>query len=248
MHSVLIGKGDKPEILFAHGWARTHHDFIPTAEALIAQHRSILVDLPGFGETPRPADGWDTKQYADFVAEFIREKIGAPVVWVGHSFGGSIGLRLAVRHPDVLAGLVLLAAAGLQTPRPWYRQLRGKFRQADFRRRRARAKSEAEIEALERRFGSPDYVQSRALGMRDIFIKRISEDQAPDLPRITTPTIVMNGANDTETPPEMGRRMAALIPDARFLLLPEFDHVGVLYRGHHIIALKAKELLERKRP
>jgi pimeloyl-ACP methyl ester carboxylesterase len=244
MHSIEIGKGETPEILFAHGWARNHRDFIPAAEALIAQHRSILVDLPGFGDTPRPAEGWDTGQYADEAARFIRERIGGPIVWVGHSFGGSIGLRLAVRHPEVLKGLLLVAAAGLQTPRPWYRRWRGRLRQAEFRRLRARAKSEAELEALEKRFGSPDYVQSRALGMRDIFIKRITEDQAPDLPKIATPTVVLSGAKDTETPPEMGRRMAALIPGARFLLLPELDHIGVLHRGHHIIALRAKELAE----
>jgi pimeloyl-ACP methyl ester carboxylesterase len=244
MHSIEIGRGETPEILFAHGWARNHRDFIPAAEALIAQHRSILVDLPGFGETPRPAEGWDTKQYADDAAAFIRERIGRPIVWVGHSFGGRVGLRLAVRHPELLRGLVLVAAAGLQSPRPWHRRWRGKFRQAEFRRLRARAKTEAEIAALEQRFGSADYIQSRALGLRDIFLKSVNEDQAPDLPKIVTPTVVLSGARDTETPPEMGRRMAALIPGARFLLLPEFDHIGVLHRGHHVIALRAKELAE----
>ena len=61
MHSIEIGKGERPEIVFAHGWARSHHDFIPAAEALIAQHRSILIDLPGFGATPlRRVVGADT--------------------------------------------------------------------------------------------------------------------------------------------------------------------------------------------
>lgn len=249
MHSILIGKGERPEIVFAHGWARSHHDFIPAAEALIAQHRSILVDLPGFGATPRPAEGWDTRQYADFVAGFIREKIGAPVVWVGHSFGGRVGMRLGVQHPDVLKGLVLVAAAGLRIDeRSAWRRLKGRWRSVEFRRLRKAATTEDEIVALEKRFGSPDYVQSRETGLRDIFLKSVNEDQAPDLPRITTPTVVMNGANDTETTPEMGRRIASLIPNARFLLLPELDHISVLHRSHHIIALRAKELVEGTRP
>ena len=146
MHSVLIGRGDRPEIVFAHGWARSHHDFIPVAEALIAQHRSILIDLPGFGATPRPEEGWDTKQYADFAAEFIREKIGAPVVWVGHSFGDRVGMRLGVHHPEVLKGLVLVAAAGIRLDRrtAWQR-LRGRWRSAEFRRLRKGAGTEEEI-------------------------------------------------------------------------------------------------------
>jgi pimeloyl-ACP methyl ester carboxylesterase len=249
MHSVLIGKGEKPEILFAHGWARSHHDFIPTAEALIARHRSILVDLPGFGATPRPEEPWDTRQYADFAAAFIREKIGAPVIWVGHSFGGRVGMRLGVHHPDVLKGLVLVAAAGIKIDRrSEWQKLRGRWRSAQFRRLRERARDDAEIIALEKRFGSPDYIQSRELGIRDIFLKSVNEDQSPDLPRVATPTIVMNGAKDTETTPQMGRRIAALIPNARFQLLPEFDHISVLHRGHHVIALRSAELLEGTRP
>ncbi|HVW91383.1 MAG TPA: alpha/beta hydrolase [Devosia sp.] len=244
MHFIEIGKGERPEIVFAHGWARNHRDFIPAAEALTGQHRSMLVDFPGFGATPRPAEGWTTKDYADHAAAFLREKIGHKVVWVGHSFGGRVGLRLGVNHPDVLKGLILVSAAGIPMQRSWWRRQRGKLRQAQFRMLRARAKDEAEIAALEKRFGSADYVQSRELGLRDIFLNTVREDQSADLPKVKVPTWVLGAANDTETPPEMGRRMAGLIPGARFLLLPEFDHISVLFRGHHVIALRAKELLE----
>jgi pimeloyl-ACP methyl ester carboxylesterase len=244
MNFVEIGKGERPTIVFAHGWARTHHDFIPAAEALVGSEKSLLVDLPGFGGTPRPEAAWDTKAYADDAAAFIREQVGAPVVWVGHSFGGRVGLRLGVHHPDVLRGLVLVSAAGIPLERPWWQRQRGKLRQARFRWLRQRAGGDAAaIEALEKRFGSADYVQSRALGLRDIFLQSIREDQSPDLPAIKTPTVLLYGANDTETPPVMGRRIAALIPGARYLELPEFDHISILHRGHHIIALRAKEML-----
>lgn len=244
MNCIEIGRGERPEIVFAHGWARTHRDFIPAAEALVAQHRSLLVDLPGFGATPRPVDAWSTADYADEAARFIKEKVGRPVVWVGHSFGGRVGLRLAVQHPDVLKGLVLVASAGVPMQRSAGKRLAGRVRQARFRLLRRLARDQAGVEALERRFGSPDYVQSRQLGLRDIFLKAIREDQTPDLGRITASTVLLYGSNDTETPPDMGRRIAALIPGASFQLLPEFDHLSVLYRGHHIIALRAKELVE----
>src|SRR6185437_340918 len=110
----------------------------------------------------------------------FRSQVGAPVVWVGHSFGGRVGLRLGVHHPDVLRGLVLVSAAGIPLERPWWQRQRGKLRQARFR--------------------SADYVQSRALGLRDIFLQSIREDQSPDLPAIKTPTVLLYGANDTETP------------------------------------------------
>jgi pimeloyl-ACP methyl ester carboxylesterase len=245
MNFVEIGKGTTPGIVFAHGWARDHRDFIPTAEALVATQKSLLVDLPGFGATPRPTESWTTKEYADDAAAFIREKIGRPIVWVGHSFGGHVGLRLAIQHPDVLRGLIIVSSPGVPLARPWWVRQRGKLRQAQFRRLRARAKGDpATVAALEKRFGSPDYVASQELGMRDIFLNAVRANQTADLPRIKTPTLFLYGAKDTETPPELGRRMATLVPGARFLLLPEFDHISVLFRGHHIIALRAKEMAE----
>jgi pimeloyl-ACP methyl ester carboxylesterase len=87
-------------------------------------------------------------------------------------------------------------------------------------------------------------VQSGELGIRDIFLNSVREDQSPDLSRIKTPTVLLYGAADTETPPDMGRRIAGMIPGAKFLELPEFDHISVLHRGHHVIALRAKEMVE----
>src|SRR5690554_2050299 len=118
MNYVQIGKGPAPAVIFAHGWARTHRDFIPAAESLSGHMASLLVDLPGFGETPRPPEGWTTADYADHMAGFIREHVDGPIVYVGHSFGARVGLRLAVRHPELLSGLVLVAGAGLPTQRP----------------------------------------------------------------------------------------------------------------------------------
>jgi pimeloyl-ACP methyl ester carboxylesterase len=242
MNYVQIGRGTRPAVVFAHGWARTHRDFIPAAESLSGHMASLLVDLPGFGDTPRPPEGWTTADYADHMAGFIRDHADAPIIYVGHSFGARVGLRLAVRHPELLSGLVLVAGAGLPAQRHPLQRWKGRLRQMQFRMLRDRARDEAEREALEARFGSPDYVQSRKLGLRDIFLNAVREDQSADLPRITTPTVLLNGAKDTETTPELGRRMNALIPNSRFICLPEFDHIDILHRGRHVIGLRVKEL------
>ena len=231
-------------MVFAHGWGRTHRDFIPVAEALAPCAASVLLDLPGFGQTPRPEAAWDTADYADALAEALRGGLcPVPVVWVGHSFGGRIGLRLAVRHPDLLSGLVLVAAAGVPRAQPLAAQVRGRWLGWRFRRLKAAARDDAALAALEERFGSADYVQSRRDGLRDIFLKVVAEDQTPDLGRITVPTTLIYGGRDTETPPELGRRMAARIPRAEYVELPPFDHLSVLDRGRHQIALAVKEKL-----
>jgi pimeloyl-ACP methyl ester carboxylesterase len=246
MNFIEIGDGDKPTVVFAHGWARSHHDFIPAAEALGTVAKSILIDLPGFGVTPRPDAGWDTKDYADHVASFLKDKDLGPIVWVGHSFGGRVGLRLAVHHPDLLAGLIIVAGAGIPRPRSAWSRFRGKLRQRQFKLLRALAgKDERRRANLEKTYGSPDYIQSKELGLRDIFIKTVTEDQSADLPKIKARTELLYGALDTETPAVIGQRMADLIPDARLTVFPAFDHISIVHRGHHIIALRAKMLLEK---
>lgn len=244
MHSLRIGTPGRPAVVFAHGWGRSHRDFIPVAEALAPQAAAVLLDLPGFGASPRPEAAWDTADYADALAEALRGGLApAPVVWVGHSFGGRIGLRMAVRHPDLLRGLVLVGAAGIPRARSTPDKLRARWRGWRFRRLKARATGTAAIEALEDRFGSADYVQSRRDGLRDIFLRVVAEDQSSDLPRIATPTTLIYGGQDTETPPELGRRMAARIPGAEYVELGPCDHLSVLSRGRHQIALAVAEKL-----
>ena len=244
MNFIEIGEGDKPSVVFAHGWGRSHHDFIPAAESLGAAARSMLVDLPGFGATPRPEAGWGTADYADHVAEFLADRQTGPIVWVGHSFGARVGLRLAVRHPDLLQGLVIVAGAGIPRSRSAWSRAKSEFRRRQFRILTAMAGDDQKRRAnLEKSYGSPDYVQSKELGIRDIFVKTVNEDQSPDLPRIRTRTELLYGARDDETPVAMGKRMAELIPDSRLTVFPVFDHFTILTRGHHVIALRAKSLL-----
>lgn len=236
-HYIEIGRADAPSVVFAHGWARTHRDFIPTAEALAPRARSILLDLPGFGATPRPDEAWGTADYADHLATSLESVVTTPFIWVGHSFGGRIGLRMAVRRPELLRAMVLVASAGVPRELTTLEQAKRRYRQTRFKLEKRLAKDQAAVAALEENFGSADYVQSRKTGLREIFLRTINEDQSADLGRIQTPTTLIYGAEDTETPPEIGRRLHTLISGSEFVLCPEFDHISVLERGRHQIAL-----------
>lgn len=246
LNCLQIGAVDAPPVVFGHGWARDHRDFIPVAEALAPVARSYLLDLPGFGASPRPDAAWGTAEYATHLRDYIQNELGLTrYIWVGHSFGGRIGLRLGVAGAP-LDHLVIVAGAGVPRDVSVYEQMRRDVRRARFRYLRRRAKNEQEILDLEERFGSADYVQSRALGLRDIFTATISEDQSAQLGRILCPTTLIYGGKDTETPPEIGRKMADRIVGATYVECPEFDHISVLDRGRHQIALAVKSGLEAR--
>jgi pimeloyl-ACP methyl ester carboxylesterase len=73
-----------------------------------AEHFScIAVDLPGSGESDKPAGPYSTERYADQLAAFLAA-IGIEQAHVaGVSLGAAVGLHLAARHPDRVRSLSL---------------------------------------------------------------------------------------------------------------------------------------------
>lgn len=244
MNYEIMGASDGFPVVFGHGWGRDHQDFIPVAELLGDAAKSILLDFPGFGKSPRPQAAWDTRDYARATREMLETELGVTrFIWVGHSFGGRVGLRLAQMADSPVAHLFVVAGAGVPRQVPLARRARGKWRGWAFKRRKAAARTEQELIALEREFGSADYVESRNSGLRDIFIKTVQEDQTGELGAIRCPTTLIYGERDTETPPEIGKRLHGLIAQSTYLECPEFDHLTILSRGRHQLTLMLRETL-----
>ena len=241
---VQIGDSTKPPVVFGHGWGRSYRDFIPVAEALAPVAHSYLIDFPGFGDTPRPDETWGTGDYADHVLRFLQSEHGLTrFTWVGHSFGGRVGMRIAATHHEAIEHLVLVASAGVPRTRTAWQKLKGRQRGMEFKLRKAMAKGDAALLALEQQYGSVDYIHSREIGMRDIFVKTVNEDQTSALPAIKAPTTLIYGGQDVDTPVEVGETLAAGIPNSTLIVCPHYDHISILDRGRHQIALAIKEKL-----
>ncbi|PWK86737.1 alpha/beta hydrolase [Fulvimonas soli] len=77
-----------------------------TAAALRGGHTVYVVTLPGFDGTPPPAGGNYLDQAGDALVGLIRERHLDKPVLVGHSLGGTLALKLASEHPELLGGVV----------------------------------------------------------------------------------------------------------------------------------------------
>lgn len=165
-----------------------------------------------------------------------------PVLWVGHSFGGRVGLRLASQHPNAARGLFLIASAGLKRKRslPQKFYLMAKVRA--YKAMKALAGKKFSPEWLQKRLGSTDYRNAGV--MRPIFVKTVNEDQTENVKTITCPVRLVYGANDTETPPEIGQRLSRLIPHAELTILPGQDHYSVLGGGRHQVAHQLHQFMK----
>jgi pimeloyl-ACP methyl ester carboxylesterase len=100
--------GEGPPILLVHGLLMDHTMFDPQVDALKDRHRLITPDLRGHGASSHRAEDhtqWDLME--DHVA--LLDQLGIDrAVWGGVSQGGFQSLRAALRHPDRVAGLILI--------------------------------------------------------------------------------------------------------------------------------------------
>ena len=230
IHFIEVGAGE-PLIFWGHGWGQSHQSFLPWAERFKTAARHVVIDFPGFGEAPIPKEVWGTADYADACATLIRKQSDEPVIWCGHSFGCRVGLQLAARHPDLVAGLFLVAGAGLPRKRPLWHKLYYGGRVKLFKALKKLIPLGFSQDWLYNTFGSADYKSSGPL--RQIFVKVVNEDLSDIAANISCPVTLIYGENDTETPPEIGERLHKIIPNSTLIILDQFDHYSILTNGQH---------------
>lgn len=105
LHLHRFGQGPQPALLLhcalGHGGA-----WAALAEALSDRWAAVAPDLPGHGQSP----GWDgSGDLHDLTTRLAAPLLGpAPADLAGHSFGGTVALRLALEHPGRVRRLILI--------------------------------------------------------------------------------------------------------------------------------------------
>ncbi|WP_248960369.1 alpha/beta fold hydrolase [Sphaerisporangium perillae] len=105
--------GSEPARVYVHGLGAMSAPYFAgvAADPLLAGHRSLFVDLLGFGLSDRPADfGYTLEEHADALAEVIAAAGAGGAQLIGHSMGGAVAIVLAARHPGLVSNLVLVDA------------------------------------------------------------------------------------------------------------------------------------------
>ncbi|ATY85374.1 alpha/beta hydrolase [Kyrpidia spormannii] len=223
-------RGEGFPVLLLHGWGGRAESFRPVTDRLAQGYRVLVPDLPGFGESAPPPSTWGVGDYAKFVLEFMKHVGISRAHVIGHSFGGRIGIVLAATHPDRVARMVLVDAAGIRPRRSWkyyirvytFKTLRALYQRLPGKDRDKR------LAQLYARFGSKDYREAGP--MRAVMVRVINEDLRSFLPRIRASTLLIWGEEDRDTPVWMGKVMEKEIPDAGLVVFPGAGHFSYLDR------------------
>lgn len=107
IHHEVSGRADGPVIVFGHALGTDLGMWQPQVDALAAEFRLVRVDFRGHGRSRSGPIRYPFDTFADDVARVIRAGRYGRVHYVGSSLGGVVGLKLALRHPDLLASLFL---------------------------------------------------------------------------------------------------------------------------------------------
>lgn len=103
----VIGGG--PPVLLVHGWLSSSRIWEQLARRLAQRFTVYSLDLTGFGESDKPTDGYGTRNGSRLLYAFCAHFGITRATVVGHDFSGSMAVKLAADHPDIVGRLVLVA-------------------------------------------------------------------------------------------------------------------------------------------
>jgi 3-oxoadipate enol-lactonase len=226
----IVGEGETLVLINALLSDRSAYE--PLAERLAGERRLVMVNLPGFGTSPKTATSLD--DHADTVAGLFDDLALPPSTDIlANGLGSFVASKMAIRHGQRFRKLVLVGsgAAFPDAGRATFRALADKV-EADGMAAVAGA-------AIKRMFPD-DYIAANpaVVAERERVFKSIDPqvfamscrllaalDLGPDLDKIRNPVLVVIGSADGATPPAIGHDLAKRLPDGRAVEMAGVGHV-----------------------
>ncbi|WLI90762.1 3-oxoadipate enol-lactonase [Massilia sp. R2A-15] len=230
------GKAPRNTVVLSHALGCDLTMWDQLANELSADCRVICYDHRGHGSSDAPAGPYSMADLADDAARLLRELDSGPVVWVGISMGGMVGQELALRHPSLVAALVIAnSTSGYpdEAQAMWRQRIEavqaggleaiadavmGRYFSEAFR-----AAHPATVARFRRRL-----VTTGADGYIACCAAVAAVDTTDRLPRIAAPTLVIAGELDAGTPLPMSETLAQRIPGARLVVLKNASHLSAV--------------------
>lgn len=227
-----IDKGEGEAVVLLHGWGANISLFNSMIELLAKQYRVIAVDFPGFGGSEEPKEIWNVSDYRDFVIEFLKELNVKEATFLGHSFGGRVIIKMFEKDtiPFKIKKLILTGSAGVMPKKSTKQKIKQKIYKITKKIYSSKLITKLFPDALEnlrRKNGSADY-NAASPTMRQILVKVVNEDLTHLFEKVTPPTLLVWGKNDTATPLTDGQLMQRLMPDSALVVLDNSGHYAFL--------------------
>lgn len=218
---------ETPPVVLLHGMLGDLSNWTSTIEALTRQdYRVIAPLLPVYG---MPLRKTHVRGLVEHVEEFLDTLGLAPSVLVGNSLGGHVALLCAIRRPETVLALVLAGASGIYEVDMGTSTLRRRDR--DYIRERAAMTFHDPKHATEELVDNVlELVNNRKHALRLLRMARSaqSETVTDRLDQIKPPTLLIWGADDQITPPEVAREFQERMANADLEFISECGHAPMI--------------------
>ena len=237
IHYVEAGRGEA--VVLIHGWNGSTFSFRYTIPELAQRYRVIAIDLLGYGYSARMPDADHSLTAQSEIVAQVLDRLGVTsAAVIGHSMGGAVATRLALRYPEWVKKLVLVDSVNVTEMRRATRF--GKLLRAvmplgaplllhPHRARRRIFLSAVHDPAfltpeVEAGYYRPLHMKGHIRSMAGQLTSR-QHDELVSPSDISQPTLILWGEHDSWLRPEFGERLNEQIPDSRLTLVPSAAHL-----------------------
>jgi 3-oxoadipate enol-lactonase len=246
LHHSLDGALDGPALLLGGSLGTTLEMWEPQLAALAPTVGLVRFDTRGHGRSPVPAGPYRIDDLGSDVLRLMDDLHLERANYCGLSIGGMVGIWLAINAPERLDRLILVCTGAFLPPAdPWLERAVAV---------RAAGTPDVIADAVIARWftepfaaAHPDTVARyhAMLGATDpggyaACCEAIAMmDLRAGLPSVTTPTLVLSGAQDPAIPPSHGRLIADAVRGSRYELLDPAAHLATVERANAVNELIA---------
>ena len=251
----VMDRGSGPVILFVHGFPLDHTMWLELTELLAASFRTIVPDLRGFGNSSVTPHRVSMEQYADDLQRLLTAlDCRGPVTFCGLSMGGYIAWQFQKRFPELVGSLVLcdtraagdsdeimrarlIMAARVEREGTGFipaALLPKLFSESTCDRRQDLIENARQVVLR----NSPQGIAAAQRGMAR------RTDVTERLSGIDVPALLLCGVDDVISPPAEMRAMAARMPRAELVEIPDAGHMAPV-ENPQAVAAALRSFLEQ---
>lgn len=217
--------GRGPNLVFLHGSWDDGSQWLRTIEHLSPDFQCFAPDLLGFGDSERPNVHYSIDLEVECLAQYLDTLNLRQVYLIGHSVGGWVAASYAIKYPDRVQGLVLLAPEGVKAG-----NRRGRWQTASWligqpplaywwlRSIYPIAKLLGSQNKIDRLLNFRQQLMQSRVAVQLLFRRRRSEITAElvdeNLPLLRAPVLLLHGSEDTPAALSLCQSYAALAPNA----------------------------------
>lgn len=243
-------QGNGPTVILLHGFPMNMHVWNDFTETLSQSFHVVTPDLPGFGKSPLPLEGFSLEDIAATIRTWMVEKAYRQPVIVGHSLGGYVTLALADQDPTSIAGMCLFHSTALADSDE-KKQSRNKV--LEFIEKQG-------VHAFTSNFVSQLYAdpQHKSVTLvKNIAVESTKEavvgytramrdrqDRTHVIGGFSGPILFIAGERDQGIPPDTIRQQASLNKGAEAFVLPEVGHMG-MFEAPEACLKKIRKFIEK---